>query len=99
MAALPRIVKVEPLGGLTLRLTFTDGLVRDLDLDPMLVRGIFEQLRNPLLFVKVSVDQIAGTITWPNGVDLDPDVLHGDHEPARGGTPRVLAEERLRSSA
>jgi hypothetical protein len=23
-----------------------------------------------------------GTVVWPNGYDLDPDVLHGDFEPA-----------------
>ncbi len=32
------------------------------------------------LFAQVAVDPELGTITWPNGVDLDPDVLHGDYE-------------------
>jgi hypothetical protein len=45
------------------------------------------------------VDPIAGTIAWTNGVDLDPDVLHGDHEPAQGPGPRLLNEYRLRPSA
>ena len=39
---------------------------------------------------------LAGTICWPNGVDLDPDVLHGDFEPASSRPPRVLREYRLR---
>jgi len=29
----------------------------------------------------VRVDPELRAITWPNGFDLDPDVLHGDHEP------------------
>jgi hypothetical protein len=35
-----------------------------------------------VLFAQVAVDRELGTIGWPNGADLDPDVLHGDFEPA-----------------
>jgi hypothetical protein len=41
------------------------------------------------------VDVVAGTICWPSGVDLDPDVLHGDHDPASGAPPVLLREYRL----
>jgi hypothetical protein len=44
----------------------------------------------------VEIDPVAGTIRWPNGVDLDPDVLHGDHAPARGPGPQLLRQRRLR---
>jgi hypothetical protein len=30
-----------------------------------------------------------GTVVWPNGYDLDPDVLHGDYEPV--GRPAAQA--------
>ena len=36
-----------------------------------------------VLFAQVRVDPETGTVAWPNGADLDPDVLHGDYEPAR----------------
>jgi hypothetical protein len=39
-------------------------------------------LRDPDYFAQVQVDPEAGTIVWPNGVDLDPLVLHGDYDPA-----------------
>ncbi len=48
------------------------------------------------MFAQVSVDTVAGTIQWPNGVDLDPDVLHGDPAPATGDGPVVLKEFHLR---
>jgi hypothetical protein len=38
-----------------------------------------EPLRDPQYFGLVRVDPELRTIAWPNGFDLDPDVLHGDH--------------------
>jgi hypothetical protein len=35
VSRLARIIEAEPLGDLRLRLTFSDGLVRELDLDQM----------------------------------------------------------------
>lgn len=81
--ALPRITSVEPLEGFRLRLTFTDGLVREVDLSDDLWGQMAEPLQNPDYFRQVSVDTELGTVVWPNGYDLDPDVLHGDHKPVR----------------
>jgi Protein of unknown function (DUF2442) len=81
--ALPRVTSVEPLDGFRLRLAFTDGLVREVDLSNDLWGQMAEPLQDPDYFRRVSVDTELGTVVWPNGYDLDPDVLHGDHEPAR----------------
>lgn len=86
---------MEPLDALRLRLTFSDGLVRELDLDRMLDGGAFEPLRDPAEFAKAAVDEVAGTVSWSNGIDLDPDVLHGDRSPALGLPPAVLREYTL----
>lgn len=94
-----RVVAVEHLGGRQLRVTFDDGLVRELDFDELLRGGVFTELEDPAQFSQAGVDPVAGTVCWPNGIDLDPDVLHGDHPPASGGTPRVLREYRLRPTA
>jgi Protein of unknown function (DUF2442) len=78
-----RITSVKPLGGFVLRLGFDDGATREIDLEGELWGPIFEPLReDPLLFRAVRVDDELGTIVWPNGADMDPDVLHGDHSPA-----------------
>jgi hypothetical protein len=80
-----RICSVEPLEGFVLRLLFDDGTVRDIDLEAELWGPVFEPLRDPQLFRQVRVDEEFGTIVWPNGADLDPDVLHGDGPSAPRG--------------
>ena len=65
------------------RLEFSDGVQKVVDLDPLLRGPIFEPLRaNPDLFLTVRVDDELGTIVWANGADMDPDVLYGTHVPA-----------------
>jgi hypothetical protein len=81
-----RIHSVEPLEGFVLRLGFDDGTVREIDLEAELWGPMFEPLRHdPQLFRQVRVDEELGTIVWPNGADLDPDVLHDDAPQASRG--------------
>jgi hypothetical protein len=98
VSTLSRIASVEHLGDFRLRLTFTDGLVRELDFEGVLVAGVFAPLKDVRTFALVAVDPVSGTIGWPNGVDLDPDVLHGDAEPASGKSAKVLREFQLRAT-
>ena len=37
---------------------------------------MFEPLQDPNEVAKVRVDPESGTVSWPNGADLDPDVLY-----------------------
>ena len=76
------VTGVEVLGHYCLRLAFSDGLVRDVVLTGGLRGPVFEPLKDPAYFARVSVDEEMGTVAWPNGADLDPLVLHGDFEPA-----------------
>jgi hypothetical protein len=77
------VTKVEVVKERTVRLWFSDGSERVVDLAPLLWGPVFEGIaKDDGLFGEVSVDPAIGTIVWPNGADLDPDVLHGDHEPA-----------------
>jgi len=62
--------------GFRVSLGFTDGSVGVVDLAPYLRGPIFEPLlHDPEAFRSVRVDPVLGTIVWPNGADLDPDVL------------------------
>jgi Protein of unknown function (DUF2442) len=78
-----RIRSVNPLSGFMVHLEFTDGTARDVDLQKYLRGPIFESLRtDPARFREVRIEPGAGTISWPNGADIDPDVLYHGLEPA-----------------
>lgn len=97
MARPPRVVAVEHVGGHQLRLTFSDGLVRELDFTDALRTNVFAPLHDETLFAQVAVDPVSGTISWPSGIDYDPDILHGDFEPANGRSLKLVREYRIHS--
>jgi hypothetical protein len=74
-----RIVKVQVLKGFSLRLTFDDGFVRTVDLEPLMAGPVFVPLRDRRRFREVRVNEKFGCIEWPNGVDLCPDALYHGH--------------------
>jgi hypothetical protein len=85
---LVRVQSVEPREGFTVDIHFTDGSHREINLEPYLHGPIFEPMRNdPSLFRSMRVDE--GTITWPNGADIDPDVLYYGLTPAWAATANV----------
>jgi hypothetical protein len=74
-----RIVSVQATEGHGVRLEFADGTSKDVDLGPFLRGPVFDGIRSDRrLFEQVSVDACAGTIVWPNGADVDPDVLYDE---------------------
>ncbi len=78
-----RVRSVTPLTGFIVRLEFSDLTARAVDLEKYLRGPIFDPLRtDPARFREVRVEQGARTISWPNGADIDPDVLYHDLEPA-----------------
>jgi len=78
-----KVTRVERLGGYRLRLTFSDGVVGDIDLADELWGEMFEPLRDIAQFNSVSVDPELGTLVWPNGADLDPEGLHDAVRPVQ----------------
>ncbi len=76
----PRIADVQYLHDYVLHLVFANGEEADLDLEERIVGrgGVFKPLEDISFFLQVTVDQEAHTLVWPNGVDLDPDVLYSE---------------------
>lgn len=71
------IVEVRTLGGYRVHLRFEDGVQGELDLAELIqFDGVFAPLRDPARFAEVRVHPELGALYWPNGADLDPDVLY-----------------------
>ena len=71
-------VAAKAAGDYRLHLRFEDGVEGVVDLAPHLsFRGVFEPLRDAAHFAQVRVDADLDAVAWPNGADLDPDVLYG----------------------
>lgn len=71
------IVEARPMGQHRLFLRFEDGVEGEVDIASMVkFTGILAPLADSDFFTQVTADAETGTITWPNGADLDPDVLY-----------------------
>ena len=73
------IVEARHLGHHRLHLRFEDGVEGEVDIAALVdFTGILAPLADPTYFAEVTTDSETGTITWPNGADLDPDVLYAE---------------------
>ena len=86
MTEIIHVTEAVPLDGHSIRVTFDDGAIKEIDLGELLAAGgvftsIYEQRE---IFEQVRVNPESRTVEWPGEVDLDPDVLYGRYEPASG---------------
>ncbi len=65
---------VRPLPDYKLLLTFENDEKRYFDMSTYLNTGIFSELRDLSIFNAVSVK--FDSIEWPNGADIDPEILY-----------------------
>jgi hypothetical protein len=59
-----------------LRLEFSDGVVKDVDLSGELHAEVFEPLQDLACFNQVKVNLETNTIEWPNEADFAPEFLY-----------------------
>ena len=72
--ALIRIANAQPLEGFNVELTLSTGEVVRRDLQPFLNGPVFDLIRNDeYQFRQLRAE--GGTVVWPNGADLCPDVV------------------------
>ncbi len=72
----PDVSAVRAMSGRRVWLEYVDGSAGEVDLDPLLVGTVLAAVRvDGALFAEVFVDE-AGTLAWPDGSDLAPEVLY-----------------------
>jgi len=76
-----RVVSFAIVGPHELEVGFEDGVVRRINFLPVLEGGLFGPLKDLSVFNQMALSPEGYTLVWPNGADLDPDVLYA------GGTP------------
>lgn len=74
MTPLYDVIEVRVLPGYKLAVTFEDGLNGTVDLSQRLEGAVFGPLQDEALFAKAYLG--LGTVVWPNGADLAPDVMY-----------------------
>ena len=71
------VAEVRPLGGHRVFIKFEDGVQGEVNLAEIIrFEGVFAPLSDPARFAEVRVHPELGTLCWPDGADLDPDVLY-----------------------
>ena len=70
------ILEAKVCGPHSLRLTFSDGTRKRVNLLSLLDGPIFEPLHDPTYFARVVIDPVAGTVVWPNEADFAPEALY-----------------------
>src|SRR4051812_47934595 len=74
-----RVIKAEAVSRDALLVSFVDGTRGQVELhgflrSPRVEGTVFEGLRDPTMFARVTVS--LGAVQWPNGADLAPDAMY-----------------------
>lgn len=87
------VTEVQPLENRNLDLKFADGLHAVVAMDRLIkdYSGVFAALKDDSFFRQVRVDRELGTVVWPNGADVCPDVLYS----FASGKPVIINGERV----
>ena len=78
MNYLPQVVEARHISGFIVSTRFDDGTEKCIDISQWFKGPVFEPLKDLKLFKKLFVE--AGTLAWPNGVDMAPEALYAAHE-------------------
>jgi len=78
MSYLPQVVEARHITGFVVSTRFDDGTEKQIDISQWFKGPVFESLKDPKIFKKFFID--AGTLAWPNGVDIAPEALYAARE-------------------
>ena len=74
MSYLPQVVEARHITGFVVSTRFDDGTEKQIDISQWFKGPVFESPKDPKIFKKFFIE--AGTLAWPNGVDIAPEALY-----------------------
>jgi hypothetical protein len=74
MSYLPQVIKAKYVSGFVIATRFDDGTEKHLDISQWFRGPVFKALKDSKFFKKFFIE--AGTLAWPNGVDIAPEALY-----------------------
>jgi hypothetical protein len=92
MNYLPQVIEARHVREFIISARFDDGTEKHIDISQWFKGPVFEPLKDPKFFRKFFVE--AGTLAWPNGVDIAPEALYTARESLRRGHNNRMARTR-----
>lgn len=68
------VVVVKAMAPLALHVQFADGTVGKVQFEPSHLTGVFEALKDPMVFQQAHIED--GAVVWPGYLDLAPDAMY-----------------------
>lgn len=98
MSYLPQVVEARHVRGFIVSTRFDDGTEKQVDISQWFKGPVFEPLKDLTVFKKFFIE--AGTLAWPNGVDIAPEALYAaqDSKKKRLSTKIERTRKTRRSS-
>src|SRR5437867_10323990 len=78
MSYLPQVIRAKHVRGFVVATRFDDGTEKQVDISQWFKGPVFKALRDSKFFKKFFIE--AGTLAWPNGVDIAPEALYAARE-------------------
>ena len=70
------VVDVQPVMPMALQVRFADGTAGQVRFEPSHLTGVFEALKDPIVFAQARIE--AGAVTWLGDLDLAPDAMYAE---------------------
>ena len=71
-----KAIEVQPLAGYKIKVVFDDGVSGIVDLNDLISKGIFQQLKDEAAFRNVHIDGAA--IAWSDELEIDADNIYAE---------------------
>jgi hypothetical protein len=78
MSYLPQVIAARYVSDFIVSTRFDDGTEKRIDVSQWFKGPVFERLKDPKFFKKFFIE--AGTLAWPNGLDIAPEALYAAPE-------------------